>query len=165
MKSSWEGSEINRIMGDTVYEKERYYTEEAKPYKIKDVYFTFLVEDETGNKKEFKEHEITTETKETVLLHLRQSGHVVEEHPNYMILNPETDNEVVHALHFKNHFLFNEGDEQDMGYPLRVAAQIMDELARFRAWVAEEDTWENEDDEDDECAGCDSYDECFKEGE
>lgn len=40
----------------------------------------------------------------------------------------------------------------------------MDELARFRAWVAEEDALENEeDDDDDECAGCVSYDECFKE--
>lgn len=144
MKSGWEGSETNRIIGDTVYEKEKYYTEEAKPYKVKKVYFTFLTEDQEGNEREFKEHEITTETKETVLLHLRQSGYVVEEHPNYIILNPETDNEVVDALHFTNHFLFNEGNEQNMDYPLRIAMRIMDELARLRAWKEEMDELEGE---------------------
>lgn len=154
MQSGWEGSETNRFINDTIYEKEKYYTKEAKPYKIKKVYFTFLAEDEEGNEREFKEYEITTETKETVILHLRQFGHEVVEYPNYIILNPKTDNEVIDVLHFKNHFLFNEGDEQHIGFALRIATQIVDELARFRAWVAEEDAIENgdyeEEDDDDE---------------
>jgi len=46
MRSSWEKSQTERSIGDTVYEKEKYYTKEAKPYKIKKAYFTFLAEDE-----------------------------------------------------------------------------------------------------------------------
>lgn len=145
MKRSWEGSETERFVGDTVYEKTKYYTGEAKPYTVKKAYFTFLTEDTEGNEREFKEHEITTETKETVLGHLKQSGYEVEEYSNHIILNPKTDNEVIDSIRFENHFLFNEYDENNMEYALKVAVQIMDNMARLRAWIIEEDALENED--------------------
>ena len=145
MKESWDGSETERFIGDTIYERDKYHTVEAKPYKIKKAYFTFLAEDEEGNEKEFKEEEITTETKETTLMHLKHFGFDIEERPNHIVLNPGTDAETVaDPLHFTNHFLFNERSETDMNYPLTVATRIKDELDMLREYLDEEKVMEAE---------------------
>jgi hypothetical protein len=142
MKGMWYGSETERLKEDVIYEKDKYYTKEAKPYKVKKVYFTLLAEDEDGNEREFKEHEITTESKETIIMHLRHFGHDVVEYPNHIVLNPDTDNQAIDVLHFTNNILFNEGAEGTVVYALKEATRIHDELIRFREWVKDEEDFE-----------------------
>ena len=156
MKKMWVGSEISNVFKDEIiYERETYCTVDAKPFKIKKVWLTFLAEDEDGNEKELKVHDITTESKESIIMYLREFGHEVVEKQNHIILNPKTDAEEIDLFEINNNILFMEG-HNCASYAIKTATQIHDELVRYREWVKDEEDRENgigiyaEDDDDDE---------------